>query len=182
MTPDRETLATWFDDSLTWDTFRDWSGLDFADALLAGPLAPAPPSDGEAKQCHNGHPFVPGRDVDEPGVEDSRWCNVCGEARRRAPDGEADEAAGRVAAYLTARAHFGDRLTNYLSTVYMNDANDAHYSLTVSDLRLVLADRDRMQRALAGAAAHVADLLADRDLWRDRAYRAFRLAMEPEEA
>jgi hypothetical protein len=32
--------------------------------------------------CHNGHPFEPGRTVDDaPGESHPDWCNVCGEAR-----------------------------------------------------------------------------------------------------
>lgn len=31
--------------------------------------------------CHNGHPFEPGIDVDNPARPDPSWCNVCGERR-----------------------------------------------------------------------------------------------------
>lgn len=33
--------------------------------------------------CHNGHPFEPGVDIDDPGRPDPSWCNVCGESRYR---------------------------------------------------------------------------------------------------
>lgn len=42
------------------------------------PMGEAPSPD----ICHNGHPFEPGIDVDDPEHPDPTFCNVCGELRR----------------------------------------------------------------------------------------------------
>lgn len=100
-------------------------------------------------------------------------------------EGEADEAAGRVAAYLEARAHFGDRLTYYLSTVTMNDEEGTRYSLTGAALRLLLADRERLAFEVAGSREALRVALDSQDVLsreRDDAIDlAFRAAFAPEE-
>jgi hypothetical protein len=58
-----------------------WAGE--VDTVLSAALAAL-----GGDQCHNGHPFVPGEDVDmvaEGRQPDPRWCNTCGEARREEP-------------------------------------------------------------------------------------------------
>lgn len=39
-----------------------------------------------AGMCHNGHPFVPGIDLDHPDEPHDDWCNTCGETSVLPPD------------------------------------------------------------------------------------------------
>jgi hypothetical protein len=69
-----------------WTIFSSVGALAYQAASTALEAA-APLMGATPDLCHNGHPFVPGEDVDmvaEGRQPDPAWCNLCGEARRDA--------------------------------------------------------------------------------------------------
>lgn len=77
----------------------------------------APVPVGEPAMCGGGdgpaHPFVQGRDVDDPDFRSDEWCNTCGETWTPVPVGEpADPQAGRWTVDLPALLDVVGRLVD----------------------------------------------------------------------